>query len=180
MPDNEKKGAVTGQEPSRSMTEAGRYWDPFASLHTEMDQLFNALRGGLWPSLSGRTGSEPTRTGPSLSGQMLAPAVDIAEKNGQYELTAELPGLDPEQVEVKLSDGRLTIKGEKKEEKEEEKEGYYLSERRFGSFQRSFAVPEGIDADKIVAEFKNGVLKIMLPKTPEAQQKEKKISIQSR
>ena len=85
-------------------------------------------------------------------GQSAAPAVDIVETDNHYELTAELPGLDPEQIDVKLADGRLTIKGEKKEEKEEKKEGYYLSERRFGSFQRSFAVPEGIDPDKVSAD----------------------------
>jgi HSP20 family protein len=78
---------------------------------------------------------------------------------------------------VKFADGLLTIKGEKREEKEEKKKDFYLSERRFGSFQRSFQVPEGVDADKIVASFKDGVLTVTLPKSPEAQKKEKKIAI---
>jgi HSP20 family protein len=76
-----------------------------------------------------------------------------------------------------LSDGTLTIKGEKKDEKEERNKDYYLSERRYGSFQRSFSVPDGVDAEKIEAAFKNGVLTVTLPKTPEAQKKEKKIEI---
>jgi HSP20 family protein len=78
---------------------------------------------------------------------------------------------------VKFADGLLTIKGEKREEKEEKKKDFYLSERRFGCFQRSFQVPEGVDADKIVASFKDGVLTVTLPKSPEAQKKEKKIAI---
>jgi HSP20 family protein len=106
-----------------------------------------------------------------------APAVDIAEKEKEYEVTAELPGLDESNVEVKFADGLLTIKGEKREEKEEKKKDYYLSERRFGSFQRSFQVPDGVDADKIEARFRNGVLTVTLPKSAEAQKKEKKIVI---
>ncbi len=175
MPDNTKV-PTTGKQPS--VPQAMREWDPFISLQREMEQLFDAVRGGFWRSPVGRSASdlEPYwRRG----AQALSPAVDVAETDKQYELTAELPGLQPDQVEVKLANGVLTIKGEKKEEKEEKQEGYYLSERRFGSFQRSFAVPEGIDSDKIQAEFKNGVLKIVMPKSPEIQEKEKKIAIQS-
>jgi len=73
----------------------------------------------------------------------------------------------------------LTIKGEKKEEKEEKKKDYYMSERRFGSFERSFRLPDGIDADKISAEFKNGVLSVTLPKSAEAQKNERKITVKA-
>ena len=76
-----------------------------------------------------------------------------------------------------LADDVLTIKGEKKEEKEEKKKDYYVSERRFGSFQRSFTVPAGVDTDKIEANFKNGVLTVSLPKSAQAQKNEKKIEI---
>jgi HSP20 family protein len=106
-----------------------------------------------------------------------APAVDIVDKDKAYEITAELPGLDESNIDVKFADGTLTIKGEKRDEKEDKQKGYYLSERRYGSFQRSFGVPDGVDADKIEANFKNGVLTVTLPKTAEAQKSEKKIAI---
>jgi HSP20 family protein len=105
------------------------------------------------------------------------PTVDIAEKNSAYEVTAELPGMDEKDIEVTFSDGVLTIKGEKKEEKEEKDKDYYLSERRFGSFQRTLRVPQGVDADKISATVKNGVLTVTMPKTAEAQKRQKSIPI---
>jgi HSP20 family molecular chaperone IbpA len=86
-------------------------------------------------------------------------------------------GMDESNIDVKFSDGTLTIKGEKKDEREEKQKDYHLSERRYGSFQRSFGVPDGVDADKIEAHFKNGVLTVTLPKRPEAQKSEKKIAI---
>ena len=104
--------------------------------------------------------------------------VDVVDTEKAYEVTAELPGMDEKNVEVKLANGALTIKGEKKEEKEKEKnKDYHVSERRYGSFQRSFTVPDGVDEDKIEATFKNGVLTVSLPKTAEAQKKEKQIAI---
>ena len=105
------------------------------------------------------------------------PAVDIVEKDKAYEFSAELPGMDESNIDVKFADGTLTIKGEKNEEKEEKKKDYYLSERHFGSFQRTFQVPNGIDPDKIDATFKNGVLTVTLPKSAEAAKNEKKIAI---
>jgi HSP20 family protein len=106
-----------------------------------------------------------------------APAVDIVDEGNAYEITADLPGMDESNIDVKFSDGTLTIKGEKRDKKEEKKKDYYLSERRYGSFQRSFSVPDGVDADGIEANFKNGVLTVTLPKTTEAQKSEKKITI---
>lgn len=177
MSETDKKTPAVGRGSS-SLSEIGRDWDPFANLHKEFDQLFGALRSGFSRPPFGGSDLDPYWR--RAAGRNATPAVDIVETDDRYELTAELPGLDPEQIDVKLADGRLTIKGEKKEEKEEKKEGYYLSERRFGSFQRSFAVPEGIDPDKVSADFANGLLKITLPKSPELQQKEKKIAIKSR
>ena len=94
-----------------------------------------------------------------------------------YEITADLPGMDDKNIEVKAVDGVLTIKGEKQEEKEEKKKDYYLQERSFGSFQRSFGLPDGVDQDKIEASFKKGVLIVTLPKRPEAQKPTKKIEV---
>ncbi len=107
------------------------------------------------------------------------PAVDVTETDKTYEITAELPGMDEKNIEVKVADGVLTIEGEKQEEKEKKEKDYYLSERSFGSFQRSFKVPNGVDTDKIDATFKNGVLKVILPKSAEAQKAEKKITVKA-
>ena len=109
----------------------------------------------------------------------LAPAVDIVEGEKAYEVTAELPGMDDKDIEVTLTDDVLTIKGEKREEKEEKRKNYRFSERHYGAFERSFEAPEGVDADKIEANFKKGVLTVTLPKKPEAQKATKKIDVKA-
>jgi len=145
-------------------------WHPLDSFRRQFDRLFDDL-----PSRRGLADFQPfDRMMSQWTGN---PPVDFVEKNGEYEITAELPGLDEKSVDVKLSNGVLSISGEKSEEKEEKKEGYYCSERRYGSFRRAFRVPEGVDVDKITADFEKGVLKIKLPKTPESQKEEKKIEI---
>jgi HSP20 family protein len=109
----------------------------------------------------------------------MTPAMDVAETDKAYEFTAELPGMTDSDVEVVASSGELTIKGEKKEEKEEKEKDYYLSERRYGSFERRMQIPEDVDADKIEAAFKNGVLTVTLPKKAEAQKPAKKIEVKA-
>ena len=84
------------------------------------------------------------------------PAVDVAETDKAYEITAELPGMEEKNVAVKLANGVLSITGEKQEDKEEKDKNYYRRERNFGSFERSFQVPDDVEADKIAASFKNG------------------------
>jgi HSP20 family protein len=96
------------------------------------------------------------------------PVVHLAETDKVYEITSELPGgMGEKDVEVKFADGVLRIKGEKQEEREEKKKGYHMRERSFGSFERSFQVPEGVDADKIKTSFKKGKLIVTLPKRRE-------------
>ena len=107
------------------------------------------------------------------------PPADVSETDNAYEITAELPGMDEKNVEVKVANGVLTIRGEKQDEKEEKKKGYHMRERSYGSFERSFQVPDGVDADKIEANFKKGVLTVILPKSAEAQKAEKKITVKS-
>jgi HSP20 family protein len=107
------------------------------------------------------------------------PAMDVAETDKTYEITAELPGMIESEVQVVASNGVLTIKGEKKEEKEEKKKDYYLSERRYGSFDRRLRIPDGVDEDKIEATFKKGVLSVTIPKKPEAQKLGKKIDVKA-
>jgi HSP20 family protein len=97
-----------------------------------------------------------------------APRVDIREEKDAVVLSAELPGVSKDEVKVELVNGVLTISGEKKSEKTEDENGFYRSERVYGSFERSFTVPDTLDAEKIEAEYANGVLKLTLPKRPEA------------
>jgi HSP20 family protein len=151
---------------------------PFESLRREVDRLFDDFQVGSWRLPFARTvfDVEPFWRGGELSWGK-APAVDIVDKEKAYEIAAELPGMDESNIDVKFSDGTLTIKGEKRDEREEKEKDYYLSERRYGSFQRSFGVPGGVDADKIEANFKNGVLTVTLPKIADAQKSEKKIVI---
>jgi HSP20 family protein len=102
------------------------------------------------------------------------PAIDLVERDNAYELAAEMPGLNEKNIEVDVANGELTVKGQREEEKVEKKQDFQLRERRFGSFSRSVCIPETVDADKIEATFKNGVLKVTLPKKPEAQRSVKK------
>ena len=103
--------------------------------------------------------------------------MDLVEKDGGYEITAELPGLAEDNVEVKVAGGVLTIRGEKREEKEEKDKQYHLAERRYGAFQRAFRIPPGVDPDRIEAAFAKGVLTVTLPKSAEAQSGEKTIAV---
>ena len=93
------------------------------------------------------------------------PAFDIKENDKEYEVTAELPGIDPKDIDITLSEGILSVKGEKKHEEEEKGEDYHRIERRYGSFHRSFRIPGKVDVDKIDANYKDGVLKLMIPKS---------------
>lgn len=150
-------------------------WRPFESLRREVERLFEDFDRDFGRVPRSVFDLEPFWRRARILGA--APAVDIVEKENAYEVTAELPGMDEKNIEVRLADGNLTIKGEKEEEKEEKRKGYYLQERRFGSFERRFEVPAGVDIDKIEASFKKGVLKATLPKKPEATKPEKKIEI---
>jgi HSP20 family protein len=140
-----------------------------------MDRLFDDFSSGFWRG--SLFDMAPFRRAEAAFRTM--PAVDVAESDKADEITAELPGLDEKNIEVKLANGVLSIKGEKQEEKEEKRKGYYRRERSFGSFERSFQVPEGIDTDKIAASFKNGILSVTLPKSAEAQKQATKIEVKA-
>ena len=144
-------------------------WEPFERFRHEMDRLFDDFTGGLFRgSLFDRRPFRPTE-----GAFHTMPAVDVAESDKAYEIKAELPGLDEKNIEVKVANGILSIKGEKQEEKEEKEKDYYRREHSFGSFERSFQLPDNIDDAKIEATFKNGVLSVTLPKNAEAQQTKK-------
>jgi HSP20 family protein len=170
---------TTGKVPVKSETApALQAWRPFENLRREVDRLFEDFDGGFWRSrFPSSFDVAPFRR--AASGFAAVPAVDVSETDKAYEITAELPGMDEKNVEVKLANGVLTIKGEKQDEKEEKRKDYYMRERSFGSFERTFQVPDGVDADKIAANFKKGVLTVTLPKSEQAQKAEKKIAVQA-
>jgi HSP20 family protein len=150
---------------------------PLEGLRRHVDHLFEDFQRGYWhvPFRQGVLDVEPYWRGEVAFGAV--PAVDIVETDTGYKVTAELPGVAAADVDVKFSNGTLTITGEKHEEKEEKKADYFLSERHYGAFKRSFRVAEGIDADKIEAKFKDGILTVLLPKTAEARKKSKTIPV---
>ncbi len=152
---------------------------PLQTLRRQVDRLFEDFQRGYWHLPFSRTvlDVEPLWRGDFAFGA--TPSVDIVEKDDAYKVSAELPGMAASNIDVKFSDGMLTISGEKQEDKEEKKNDYFLSERRYGSFKRSFRVAEGIDADKIEASFKNGVLSVTLPKTAEARKNTKTITVKA-
>lgn len=144
-------------------------WRPFEALRRQLDRFFDEA------PLQKRSGDfEPLER---FMGWQGTPPVDFLERAGDYEVTAELPGLDQKDVEVKVANGALVVSGEKKMEREENKDGMFFSERRYGSFRRSFRLPENVDVDRIAASFDKGVLKVTMPKTAQTQTREKKIDV---
>ncbi|HBK08690.1 MAG TPA: molecular chaperone Hsp20 [Acetobacteraceae bacterium] len=135
--------------------------DIWRSLRTEMDRLFDTFTGrfGMTPMFSPRF--DTTFAVPS-------PAVDITENEAAFTLTAEVPGMTDKEVQVSLSGDTLMITGEKRQEREEKNENRYLAERSYGSFQRSFVLPDSVDPEKVAASFANGVLSVTLPKVAKA------------
>jgi HSP20 family protein len=149
--------------------------DAWRSLRNEIDRMFDRFDRGFRRSIFDLSPFWPAE--PSFEGNV--PAVDVTENDKAYTITAELPGIEEKDVDVSVSDDMLTIKGEKRQEKEEKGKNYYVSERSYGSFQRSFRLPTGVDQDKASATFSKGVLTLVLPKTAEAQKQPKKIEIKA-
>ncbi len=139
--------------------------NPIANLQRDMNSVFenfwNRVGHFEWP-WSGEAKSDVVET-----------------ENNNIEVSIELPGMDMKDIEVTVSDDLLTVKGEKKVERQEEKKGYYLSERSYGAIYRTIPLPPGVDGEKAEASFKNGVLTIKLPQTPEAQAKVKRIEVKN-
>jgi HSP20 family protein len=136
---------------------------PFAALQREIDRLFHDFARGWSTFPTAETG--------------LVPSVDVAESDKEIEITAELPGLEEKDVQINLADNVLTIRGEKKAEKEQKDKNYHLVERSYGSLSRSLELPEGVDADSIKASIAKGVLKVTVPKPAPAQVK--KVEVKS-
>ena len=138
-------------------------FDPFTTLQREIDRLFDDFTQG-WPAM--------TRGWPTMARTPeLMPSMDVAETDKEIEITAELPGLEEKDVQVNVADNVLTIKGEKKSEKEEKDKNYRMFERSYGSFSRTLDLPAGINPDSIKASLSNGVLKVTVPRPAPAQVK---------
>ncbi len=148
-------------------------WRPFRELapFREFDGMRREM-DRLWDSFLERRPVKAEEEGGFL------PALDLAETDSELVVKCEVPGLDPKDIDISLSDGMLTIKGEKKQEREEKEADYHLVERSYGSFTRSIRLPKEVQGGKISASYKNGILKITLPKSEEAKKKEVKIKVQ--
>jgi HSP20 family protein len=174
----ETKVPVTTEKKPATATPvaAMQAFRPFESLRREVDRLFEEFTVNPFrlPFRRPAFDLEPFWQPESWVAQ---PPIDLVERDRAFEMTAEMPGLEEKNIEVNVANGVLTIKGQKEEEKIEKKEDFHLRERRFGSFARSVRIPDVVDAEKIEASFKNGVLKVTLPKKLEAQKPVKKIEV---
>jgi HSP20 family protein len=148
-----------------------RYTDPFHSFRSEMDRLFDTFMTGL-PSVTSLRQGFPAAEG-------LTPTLDVRENDKEIIVKADLPGIDEKDIHLTFHDGVLTLRGEKKSERSDERENYHLMERSYGSFQRAIRVPETINEDNVEARFDKGVLTVTLPKRPEMVKAQKKIEIKS-
>ena len=136
-------------------------WNLLDQMRREMDRAFDSR----------------TDEGSSVATSDWVPAVDIKEEKDSFVIVADIPGVDPKDIEVHMENGMLTIKGEKESEKKEEREGYKRVERSFGSFYRRFSLPDSADAEKITAKSNNGVLEVTIGKQEQVQPR--KISVNS-
>jgi HSP20 family protein len=148
----------------RSLAPRVEQASPFVDLQREMNRVFDDFWRGF--------------DSPSLFGRSTWPHVDVAETDTEYKVTAELPGLEEKDVELTLRDNALTLSGEKRNEREEREGGRYYAERFHGRFSRTIPLADDVDADKVAAAFKNGVLTVVLPKNPRAREQAKRIPIQ--
>jgi HSP20 family protein len=140
---------------------------------TDMERLFEEFQGFRFPSLFGREFFPFTREFEHVG---WVPEIEVLQENGKFLVRADLPGLKKENVKVEITENLLTLSGERKEEKEEKREGYYHSERSYGSFYRQIPLPEGAKTDTASAEFQNGVLEITM-QVPERQPRATRLEI---
>jgi HSP20 family protein len=165
IPWRKRHTLATGQEKDQ----------PILTLQRQMNQLFDEMLGDVW----GGGFRWPAPVTWERQTDFISPKVDIAETDEEIQVSADLPGLDEKDITVTVDENLLTIQGEKKAEHEEQQKNYHLMERSCGAFQRSIALPLGVDSKKIKATFKKGVLRITLPKLPEARAQRKQITVET-
>ena len=158
---------VTRTEPAP----ARRSVDLFDAMRSDLERVFDRFERG-WPSFGG-FGPGP-RSG---SSEALAANLDVREEGDKIVVEADLPGVEEKDVAVTFANGVLTIKGERRSEREEKKDDYHIAERSFGRFERALRLPDSIDEGAIEANFDKGVLKIVAAKRPEAAKAERRIEI---
>jgi HSP20 family protein len=150
---------------------------PWRGMHDEIDRMMSGFFGSGFGRFPTRLFDfEPLPRQAAMAGA-LTPRVDVTETDQEIQLSAELPGMEEKDVELLVQDDVLTIRGEKKLEKEEKKKNYHVVERQYGSFQRSYELPDIVDQEKIAAKFDKGVLQVTLPKTAKAKETSRKIQI---
>ncbi len=143
-------------------------WDPFRELE---DMSYRLNRMFSRPTLPQANGKE------TMIVADWVPSVDVSETDGEYQIKAEIPDVKKEDVKVTLEDGVLTIQGQRKQEKEDKGTKYHRVERAYGSFVRSFTLPDLVDEQKVKAEFKDGVLNLQLPKSEKAKPKAIEVTV---
>jgi HSP20 family protein len=147
--------------------------DPFLSLHREMNRLFDdVLRGTAVPAAAGSQGQGDV-------GNFVNASMNVSETEKEIRITAELPGVTEQDIDVSLDDDVLTIRGEKKFERTDDRENFHFVERSYGTFQRSLHLPFSVDPEQVQASFENGVLTVTLPKTGR-QERSRRIQVQGR
>ena len=142
--------------------------DPVGSLQSDINRAFELFWRGV---------DLPPAGAWSLAAGSTLPKVDVSETDKAVEIKAELPGLEPDDIEVSIADGAVAIRGQKKAEREAKEKDYVLRERSVGIIERTVPLPDGLDTDAAEASFKNGVLTLTIPKTPEAQAAVRRIPV---
>ncbi len=171
----DKKDVAKHEDTQAGRSVASRS-EPFASFHRELDHLFENFLGRAPFGLRPWSGLGSGIMGFGETGTMI-PNVDVQECDKCVTVTAELPGMEEKNVALTLKNGALSLKGEKQSETEKDTGDMHVHERRYGKFERSFRLPEGIDEANADATFENGVLKVVLPKLEKPEGTEKKIKI---
>ncbi len=142
-------------------------WNPATDVTRDLDTMQKRMNRLFNDFFSGREGD-----GDELMAGAWSPAVDVVEHDDSFVIEAELPGMNKDDIKISVTNDVLTIRGEKKIEKEDKKKNYHRTERSYGSFSRTFALPGNVKADKVDAEFKNGILTVTVPKSEEAKPKQ--------
>lgn len=168
-----KEKPVAAREPA---------FPPLMSLRQQVDRLFDDfLEEGWMRPMKGFSGvwDSPLfkSQGMDVRGLMESPRTDMSESDKEYELSVELPGMSEKDVEVTVKDNMITLKGEKRSERETKEKDYHIAERSYGSVRRTFSMPADVDPSKLTAKFAKGVLTVHLPKTREARSKPQKIDV---